>query len=90
MAKLMEPQDHSFLTFPCIFPIKIIGKNTKKFVAEIKKIIKTYYPQYSSTVQYSDNKNYVSLSVTINVLDKITLDNLYIELSRHKDIKMVL
>ena len=83
----------SLLKFPCHFPIKIIGKQTVNFAAEITEITKKHFPdtieEYIIT-QESQKGNYLSITVTVYVLDQETLDALYRELTQHPDIKMVL
>ncbi|MDP1614860.1 MAG: DUF493 domain-containing protein [Methylococcales bacterium] len=81
------------LTFPCHFPIKIVGKHSDGFVEDVVKLTKKHFPTFSEdTVKYqhSKEKAYVSLTITVYAEDKSTLDALYRALSAHPDSKMVL
>jgi putative lipoic acid-binding regulatory protein len=37
-------KNESLMTFPCDFPIKIIGVNTPDFLVDISEIIRKYFP----------------------------------------------
>lgn len=81
------------LTFPCHFPIKIVGKHSDTFVEDVLTLTKKHFPNFSKdTVKYqhSKQKAYVSLTITVYAEDKPTLDALYRALSAHPDSKMVL
>lgn len=83
----------SLLTFPCDFPIKIIGKNESSFKQEITDIIRKHYPltsDHAITSQESHSGNYLSITATIIALDQASLDALYQDLTAHPNIKMVL
>lgn len=84
---------HSLMTFPCHFPIKIIGKKTPHFLEEISTIVRTHFPDTRDEAieeQDSQRSNYSSITATIYASDQATLDKLYYELTKHPDIKMVL
>ncbi len=83
----------SLMQFPCEFIIKIIGKNSSTFADDVKIIVRRSYPDTKDTsfrIQPSQKNNYLALSVSVYALDQITLDALYLELTKHPDIKMVL
>jgi len=83
----------TLLTFPCDFPVKIIGDHTSDFVQGIHAIIKKYYPETAdSRILHKDSEkgNYVSITATVHCLDKETLDAMYVELTQYPGIKMVL
>lgn len=83
----------SAIEFPCYFPIKIIGKNTETFEAEIAKIVHEHFPGIPAPqlVRKQSNKNtYIAITATVFVHDKRSLDELYQALTKHPDIKMVL
>jgi putative lipoic acid-binding regulatory protein len=93
MTNEKEQEKESLLTFPCDFPIKVIGQHTEKFVAEILQLTQKHYPDFDKTClkqQLSKNGQFISLTLTIHALDKKTLDALYQDLSAHPDSKMVL
>jgi putative lipoic acid-binding regulatory protein len=81
------------MKFPCDFHIKIIGLNKESFVMEVLSIIRNHYPHTEETAirsQVSQQGNYLAFTITLYVQDQITLDSLYMELTKHPDIKMVL
>jgi putative lipoic acid-binding regulatory protein len=84
---------NTLMTFPCDFPVKIIGKNSPLFLQEIVTIIRMHYPLTQDSAiksQMSEQGNYQSITAVIHALDQATLDALYQDLSRHPDIHMVL
>lgn len=83
----------SLMEFPCDFLIKIIGKNSAVFAADVANSIRKHFPNTqdnSISSQPSQQSNYIAISVTVHALDQTTLDALYLELTQHPDIKMVL
>jgi putative lipoic acid-binding regulatory protein len=86
-------KDQTLMTFPCDFQIKIIGKNSKTFAEEIIGIARKHFPDVADTAiqsQLSQEGNYMAISINLIVKDQLTLDSLYMELTKHPDIKMVL
>ncbi len=86
--------DHeSLMEFPCNFPIKIIGINSPTFKTDVEAIARKHYPGTSCqsiTSQASEKSNYIAITVTVRALNQASLDALYLELTQHPDIKMVL
>lgn len=85
--------EHTLIEFPCEFPIKIIGKNSLGFKQEIINIIHKHFPktpEASILIKQSKQDNYLAISVTVYVTSQKTLDGLYLDLTKHPDIKMVL
>ncbi len=86
-------KDQTLMTFPCDFQIKIIGNNTEMFAKEISDIARKHFPDIVDAgidSQLSREGNYLAISIMLHVKDQATLDGLYIELTKHPDIKMVL
>jgi uncharacterized protein len=86
--------DHaSLMEFPCDFPIKIIGKNSAVFATDVVAIARKHFPNTpdaSIDSKSSEKSNYIAITVTVRALNQATLDALYLELTQHPDIKMVL
>ena len=83
----------SLMEFPCEFMIKVIGKNSAEFAADVVSITRKHFPNTldsSICSRESQQVNYLAMSVTVYALDQSTLDALYLELTQHPDIKMVL
>lgn len=85
--------DQSLMTFPCDFQIKIIGNHTELFAKQIGDIARKHFPELqdaSIESKLSSEGKYLAISITLHVEDQATLDGLYMELTKHPDIKMVL
>ena len=81
------------MEFPCDFLIKIIGINSAAFATDVESIIRKHFPNtHNASIrsQSSQQSSYIAISVTVHALDQATLDALYLELTQHPDIKMVL
>lgn len=89
----MTDEKPAYLTFPCDFPLKIIGEESIEFVAEITETIKKHYPdteEHRISHKLSAKGNFISITAVVHCHNKETLDALYIELTKHPKIKMVL
>ncbi len=87
------PDNPSLLTFPCIFPLKVMGRREDGFAQVICEIVQRHATDFHPrTLEMRPSKNgrYISLTVTINATSKDQLDALYTELSRHPMVIMVL
>ena len=86
-----EPQ--SLLTFPCVFPMKMMGRREDGFAQYVSEIVLKHAPDFHpGTIEMRSSKNgrYISLTVTLNAKSREQLDALYSELSRHPMVLMVL
>ena len=86
-----EPQ--SALVFPTDFPIKIMGLNRLEFEPQVVAIVRSHAPDLDDTtveVRQSRAGNYLSLTVTIRARSRPQLDAIYMELTRHPLVKVVL
>lgn len=86
-------ENSSLLTFPCDFPIKIIGLNTADFTNDIVAIVLKHFPQTpmdNIVCKDSQKGNYLAITATVRASDQVSLDKLYQELTQHPAIKMVL
>lgn len=89
----MQKDNNTLMEFPCDFQIKVIGVNSDVFSAEVLNIARKYFPETKETSirsQPSQQGNYLAITLTVYVQDQITLDSLYMDLTNHPDIKMVL
>lgn len=86
-------KNETLLEFPCNFPIKVIGDNTGLFAEEILKITQKHFPDFvekNLKSKLSKDGKFISLSITVFATNKETLDALYLELTSHANIRMVL
>jgi uncharacterized protein len=89
----IDTMRESLLTFPCDFPIKVIGEVSDKFETDIIKIVRQHYPNLQDNAiqrQASKQGTYLALSITVHAISQATLDALYQDLSKHPGTKMVL
>lgn len=93
IALMNEPAPTSPLTFPCRFPVKVMGCNSDHFKDEILAITREYFAlldEADITVTASRTAKYLSVSVTITAESREQLDNLYRAINAHPDVRMVL
>lgn len=93
MTMTQPQQPESLLTFPCVFPIKVMGRRQDEFAQVITDIVLRHAPDFHpGTIEMRSSKQarYLSLTVTINARSREQLDALYSELSKHPMVTMVL
>jgi uncharacterized protein len=93
MTMSQPQQPESLLTFPCVFPIKVMGRRQDDFAQVITDIVLKHAPDFHpETIEMRSSKQarYLSLTVTINARSREQLDALYSELSKHPMVTMVL
>jgi putative lipoic acid-binding regulatory protein len=96
MTLAMDPPEikrDSLLTFPCVFPIKIMGRREDGFAQTVADIVTRHAPDFHADtmeMRTSRNGRYLSLTVTINAKSREQLDALYSELSKHPMVMMML
>ena len=86
-------QENQGLTFPCEFPIKIMGLTTDSFETELVMIVRKHVPNLGEGAvksRPSKNGKYTSVTVTFTAQSREQLDNLYREVNSHPDVRMVL
>ena len=91
-----QPEDSptpTLLTFPCVFPMKVMGRREDGFAQMVSAIVLRHAADFHpETIEMRSSKNgrYLSLTVTINARSREQLDALYSELSKHPMVMMVL
>ena len=83
----------SLLTFPCSFPIKVMGRTQDGFAQAILDVVNRHAPDFDAAtleMRASSAGNYLSLTCTINATSREQLDNLYRDLSSHPMVALVL
>ncbi len=88
-----DPETSSLLTFPCVFPMKVMGRREDGFAQTVSEIVlrhaSDFHPE-TMEMRSSKKGRYLSLTVTINAKSREQLDALYSELSKHPMVIMVL
>ncbi len=74
------------LEFPCLFPIKAIGRDTGIFEAVVTEIIQRHVPDFDDqvTTRPSSGGKYLSVTATVVATSREQLDALYRDLSAHE------
>jgi len=83
----------SLLTFPTDFPIKIMGLNAQTFPDLVTALIREHLPTFdpsSFEMRHSSGQKYLSLTCTLYIESQAQLDAIYVALSGHPDVLMVL
>lgn len=83
----------ALLTFPCRFPIKVMGAHAEGFVAAIAHVARAFDPGFeeaSIEVRPSRNGRYLGLTLTVQVHSRAQLDELYRTLTTHPMVSVVL
>ena len=87
MSSPKEPEEESLIDFPCEFPVKVMGAAIPEFHTAINKIAKKHDADFNTektTQNVSKTGKYVSLTLTINAIDKPQLDAIYKDLTDHE------
>ena len=89
----MTEERTTLLEFPCEFPIKIMGARVDDFAQTVLDVVLRHAPDFdAATMQMrpSSKGNYLSITCTVNATSQAQLDALYVELSSHPLVKVVL
>ena len=85
--------EESLIEFPCDFPIKIMGATRDGFAQAVLDVVAKHAPDFdaaSMEMRPSSGGKYLSLTCTIRAVSKAQLDALYMELTAHLFVKIVL
>jgi len=85
--------DESIMTFPCSFPIKLMGRETDEFRRTVRKLVEKHTgPLEDDAVESSLSRNgrFVSVTITVVAESREQLDNIYRDATAHDDVIMAL
>jgi putative lipoic acid-binding regulatory protein len=85
--------EESLLTFPCKFPIKVMGRSSETFETEVVGIVLKHASDLSRdavTSRASGKGNYIAVTIIVTATSKEQLDNIYKELNAHEAVMMTL
>lgn len=83
----------TLIDFPCDFPLKIMGAHADDFAQTIASVVIKHTPEFDAatmTMRSSRAGNYLALTCTVRATSQAQLDALYLELSAHSMVKVVL
>ncbi|GAB4165117.1 MAG: YbeD family protein [Rhodocyclaceae bacterium] len=81
------------LTFPCDFPIKVMGRRQEGFAQGVAALVLRHAPDFdagSMQMRASRHGTYLALTCTIRARSREQLDALYRELTAHPGVAVVL
>lgn len=85
--------EDGLIEFPCAFPIKVMGLRSDDFTRTVVAIVSRHAPGFSAAgveMRASQGGKYLSLTCIIRAESRTQLDALYLELTGHPDVKLVL
>lgn len=86
-------EQETLIEFPCHFPIKVMGEQHVDFANEVVATIQAILPEFNHThtqARASSGGKYTSLTCEVYVTSKPQLDSVYMALTAHAMVKMVL
>ena len=80
------------LEFPCVFPIKVMGRDNESFVELILEILGGHVSTDNASIKQrpSSSGKYLSVTVSIETESRLQLDAIYIDLNAHDRVLMTL
>ena len=85
--------EDSPLSFPCRFPIKVMGENEPSFQSLVLGVIESHagtIPSADVSARASRNGRYVSVTVTLMAESRAQLDDIYRTLTANARVLFVL
>ena len=89
----MAADTESLIDYPCDFPIKVMGPNEPGFVYAMVFLARQFDPDWQeASLERRESKGgkYLGLTLTLHVLSREQLDEVYRTLSSHPLVKVVL
>lgn len=86
-------EQETLIEFPCHFPIKVMGLQHADFLNEIVSVIQKILPAFDTThiqTRPSAKGKYTSITCEVYVTSKPQLDSIYMALTSHPMVKVVL
>jgi putative lipoic acid-binding regulatory protein len=86
-------EQETLIEFPCHFPIKVMGETHVDFTVEITQTIQQHIPSFDThliEMRGSTGGKFISLTCTVYVTSKPELDAIYLALTAHPMVKVVL
>lgn len=88
-----DPRKDSLIEYPSLFPIKVMGLRTDDFAHQIAQVARQFDPFFDpGTIEQrpSSSGKYLGLTITITATSREQLDGLYMALTSHHAVKVVL
>ena len=88
-----DPRKDSLIEYPCRFPIKVMGAMVDGFADTLAEVAREFDPDFdAATMELRPSKggNYLGVTLTITATSRAQLDGLYLRLTGHPMVKIVL
>lgn len=88
-----KPDEPSLIEYPSDFPIKALGRNADGFAEAVIAVVLEHAPDFDpATVELrpSSGRNYLSCTCTFRATSRAQLDALYMALTSHPMVAVVL
>ena len=88
-----DPRKDSLIEYPCRFPIKVMGAMVDGFADALAEVAREFDPDFDATtmeLRPSKGGNYLGVTITITATSREQLDGLYLRLTGHPMVKIVL
>ncbi|MCD4505456.1 DUF493 domain-containing protein [Chromobacterium piscinae] len=89
----MSDEKQELMEFPCRFPLKIMGERHDEFVTTITEVVRINAPDLAEidvVLRESSGGRFYALTVTVTATSRQQLDDIYLSLTGHPMVKMVL
>ncbi len=89
----MAEEADSLLSFPCAFPLKVMGVREEGFAQAMLEIVLRHAPDFDASAMQmrpSSGARYLALTFNLTAHSRAQLDALYREISAHPQVKVVL
>ncbi len=81
------------ITFPCDYPVKIVGASTAEFAATVVELTQRHAPEVTDeqvSIRDSRHGNYCAVTITIRATGEVQLRALHETLRSYPPVRMVL
>lgn len=88
-----DSSSETLFEFPCEFPLKIMGETRDGFAQTVAEVVRRHAAEFDMAtmeMRPSSSGKYLSLTCTVHATSKAQLDALYMELTGHPWVKIVL
>ena len=88
-----DPRKDSLIEYPCRFPIKVMGAMADGFADALAEVAREFDPDFdAATMELRPSKggNYLGVTITITATSREQLDGIYLRLTSHPMVKIVL
>ena len=85
--------EESLIEYPSLFPIKVMGLHDDQLVHSITAIAKRFDPFFdAATIELrpSSKGKYLGVTITVTATSRTQLDDIYLALTAHPLVKVVL